>query len=229
MRVTSPRQSRLGKPNFLAPNRFSHLRVDSPDTSVSRSRSTSSKRKLSDDDDSVISQSKKPAQGRMAPPPPRTATAPLMDIERVEQVEANLAKVASICETIPITIGKTDAERWILDILSDLSQAIRLLQENQVEIVASIKSAPASGVPFPPLQPSHVPWDFNMTSLGSIPKNYARAAKAPRPPPSLRVNSDNRPEKRAAGGEGSSGGYRRLPTSARPLPTIPRFWPEPLG
>ena len=39
--------------------------------------------------------------------------------------------------------------------------------------------------------------------------------EGPPPPPSLRVNSDNRPEKRAAGGEGSGGGNPEIPPEVR--------------
>ena len=149
MRVTSPRQSRGTKPNFLAPNRFNHLRVDSSVDSVSRSRSISAKRKLIDDYDSDNA-AKRPANAHRSPS--RGGGGNGIDYSKIESIETNLAKVASLCDSIPEALSGalTGNIESLVNVITDMAQALKIVGENQTDILSIIKEAPppfAQGIP----------------------------------------------------------------------------------
>jgi hypothetical protein len=173
---------RQSSPRKIIGNRYAVLRDSSPADSVRsdasfRPRSQSVKRNLTGDivnqvsySDVVLSQSRS-------------------DLP-IEEMNTNIAKVKSICETVTTEIGASSLDPAAITILSLLNNAISSLCENQQKLINSkqVTQPPPAMVDTAGSQkrPRHEYSDTNMVDFRSV--SQTRTSRAP--PPRIEVNPE---------------------------------------
>ena len=137
LKQESPRT--FGKSSFFSSGRYAYLSDEPPSSQgnagYARQRSVSAKRKLGDQ------LSYAAAAGGIVRPEENNAI--------LDSLNTNVAKVGSLCDKISTEIEATDASPEIMSILTDLCEAVKLINSNQNSLV-SLKSVSKVSLSAPP-------------------------------------------------------------------------------
>jgi hypothetical protein len=141
LRNNSPRELIPG--TFQNVNRYHHLRDESPAPDGARGRSPSIKRKSpSEPNEYSYAQAASASDNSELPSNHDSSSEASSGSANVEQIQVNIAKVNSLCENVCTNICETNCDPTIISAISQLSEAIKLVNSNHAAILTHTTHKP---------------------------------------------------------------------------------------